>query len=368
MSQKIICPHCKKEFPMEDGLSSHLKDLESKARDKIEKEQGQKLKKNIEQLKILEETKKDLELLNKQKEDQIKSINEDKEKEINQAVKTAVDTKVKNLDKENKKHYESLYETKLKEQKENLGEQNSEKQKLWQLKEKRLIATIEDLQKKATQGTTVDQGSSAEMQLGDFLKKVFKEKNDRITEYAKGVAGGDWLHEVRENNYTICKILYESKKTKSWSNEWIKKLQDDMKDSKSDVGIIFTRATPKDFPKNVPWDHKGNIFICKYDFTALRALASTQRWYLADKNKKKENSKDNVLSAIEFIENPIIKNLLMQQINVSDKKRKKLDLTMKNLNDVIELNESMDGNLEELFTEIDKIGISAFLGKWKKNN
>ena len=368
MSQKIKCPHCEKEFPMEDGLSSHLKDLETKARERVEKEQGQKLKKNIEQLKILEDTKKELELSNKQKEEQIKSINEDKEKEINQAVKTAVDTKVKNLDKENKEHYESLYETKLKELKENLGEQNSEKQKLWELKEKRLIATIEDLQKKATQGTTVDQGSSAEMQLGDFLKKVFKEKNDRITEYAKGVAGGDWLHEVRENNYTICKILYESKKTKSWSNEWVKKLQDDMKDSKSDVGIIFTRATPKDFPKDVPWDHKGNIFICKYDFTALRALATTQRWYLADKNKKKENSKDNVLSAIEFIENPIIKNLLMQQINVSDKKRKKLDLTMKNLNDVIELNESMDGNLEELFTEIDKIGISAFLAKWKKNN
>ena len=368
MSQKITCPHCKKEFPMEDGLSSHLKDIETKAREKIEKEQDQKLKKNIEQLKILEESKKELELSNKEKEEKIKSINEDKEKQIDQAVKTALDIKVKNLDKENKEHYESLYETKLKEQKENLGEQNSEKQKLWELKEKRLITTIEDLQKKATQGTTVDQGSSAEMQLGDFLKKIFKEKNDRITEYAKGVAGGDWLHEIRENNYTICKILYESKKTKSWSNEWIKKLQDDMKDSKSDVGIIFTRATPKDFPKDVPWDHKGNIFICKYDFTALRALATTQRWYLADKNKKKENSKDNVLSAIEFIENPIIKNLLMQQINVSDKKRKKLDLTMKNLNDVIELNESMDGNLEELFTEIDKIGISAFLAKWKKNN
>ena len=368
MSQKITCPHCKKEFPMEDGLSSHLKDIETKAREKIEKEQDQKLKKNIEQLKILEESKKELELSNKEKEEKIKSINEDKEKQIDQAVKTALDAKVKNLDKENKEHYESLYETKLKEQKENLGEQNSEKQKLWELKEKRLITTIEDLQKKATQGTTVDQGSSAEMQLGDFLKKIFKEKNDRITEYAKGVAGGDWLHEVRENNYTICKILYESKKTKSWSNEWIKKLQDDMKDSKSDVGIIFTRATPKDFPKDVPWDHKGNIFICKYDFTALRALATTQRWYLADKNKKKENSKDNVLSAIEFIENPIIKNLLMQQINVSDKKRKKLDLTMKNLNDVIELNESMDGNLEELFTEIDKIGVSAFLAKWKKNN
>ena len=368
MSQKIICPHCQNEFPMEEGLSSHLKDLEIKAKEKIEKEQKQKLKENLEQLKLLEKEKKELEDSNKVKTEQIKLINEEKEKEIKQAVKTAVDTKLKDLDKENKEHYESLYETKLKEQKENLSEQNSEKQKLWELKEKRLIATIEDLQKKATQGTTVDQGSSAEMQLGDFLKKIFKDKNDKITEYAKGVAGGDWLHEVRENNYTICRILYERKNTKSWSNEWIKKLQDDMKDSKSDVGIIFTRTTPKDFPKDVPWDHKGNIFICKYDFTALRALATTQRWYLADKNKKNENSKDNILSAIEFIENPIIKNLLMQQINVASKKKKKLELTLRNLNDVIELNDSMDANLEELFGEIDKIGVSEFLSKWKKNN
>jgi hypothetical protein len=39
---------------------------------------------------------------------------------------------------------------------------------------------------------------------------------------------------------------------------------------------------------------------------------------------------------------------------------------MKNLTDVIELNENMESNLEELFSEIDKIGISEFLSKWKK--
>ena len=89
-------------------------------------------------------------------------------------------SKGKDLDKQHKEHYEALYETKLKTQKENLTEQNSEKQKLWELKEKRLISTIEDLQKKATQGTTVDQGSASEMQLGDFLKKIFKDKQDKI--------------------------------------------------------------------------------------------------------------------------------------------------------------------------------------------
>ena len=361
MSQKIKCPECKVEFNMEEGLSSHLKTIEDDVREQIQKEQGDKIKENSEKVKLLTSE-------NEEKKLQIQKINLEKDNEKKAAVKIAIDATKKDSDKDNKAHYESLYEAKFQTRTENLNEMNSEKQKLWGLKEKRLIETIEDLQKKATQGTTVDQGSSSEMQLGDFLKKIFKDKNDKITEYAKGVAGGDWLQEVIENNFTVCKILYERKNTKNWSNDWIKKLQDDMKDSKSDVGIIFTRATPKDFPKDVPWDHKGNIFICKYDFTALRALATTQRWYLADKNKQKENTQDNVLSAIDFIENPIIKNLLMQQINVSDKKKKKLDLTMKNLTDVIELNENMESNFEELFSEIDKIGISEFLSKWKKNN
>ena len=361
MSQKIKCPECKVEFNMEEGLSSHLKTIENDVREQIQKEQGDKIKESSEKVRLLTSE-------NEEKKLQIQKINLENENKEKAAVKIAIEATKKDSDKDNKAHYESLYEAKFQERTENLNEMNSEKQKLWGLKEKRLIETIEDLQKKATQGTTVDQGSSSEMQLGDFLKKIFKDKNDKITEYAKGVAGGDWLQEVIENNFTVCKILYERKNTKNWSNDWIKKLQDDMKDSKSDVGIIFTRATPKDFPKDVPWDHKGNIFICKYDFTALRALATTQRWYLADKNKQKENTQDNVLSAIDFIENPIIKNLLMQQINVSDKKKKKLDLTMKNLTDVIELNENMESNLEELFSEIDKIGISEFLSKWKKNN
>ena len=47
----------------------------------------------------MEETKKEVELSINEKEDQIKSINEEKDKEIEHAVKTAVDSKVKNLDK-----------------------------------------------------------------------------------------------------------------------------------------------------------------------------------------------------------------------------------------------------------------------------
>ena len=46
MSQKIKCPKCEVEFNMEEGLSSHLKTIENNTRDKIQKEQDDKIKEN----------------------------------------------------------------------------------------------------------------------------------------------------------------------------------------------------------------------------------------------------------------------------------------------------------------------------------
>ena len=312
------------------------------------------IQKNLTSNKENQEKLKSLENANKEKDKKLKSANEQKEKEL------------KAFDKQNKEHYKSLFDEKFKSELENRDQQNAEKEKLWKLKEQRLILTIEDLTKKAKQGTTVDQGSSSEMQLGEYLKDLFKDKKDKINEYEKGVAGGDWLHEVIENNFTIAKILYERKNTKAWSNGWIKKLQDDMKDSKSDVGIIFTKALPKEFPKNKLWYHKGNIFICKYNFIALNALASMQRWHLAEKNKQDELGTSNALSATKWIESPIITNILMQKINISEQKNEKFKLLKKNLKDFEELDENSDDIFEELLDEINKIGIAAFIEKWKK--
>ena len=52
MSQKIKCPKCEIEFNMEEGLSSHLKTIENNTRDKIQKEQDDKIKENLEKVKI----------------------------------------------------------------------------------------------------------------------------------------------------------------------------------------------------------------------------------------------------------------------------------------------------------------------------
>ena len=351
MSQKIICPECKAEFLMEQGLKSHFDELKQSIIDGVKKQEQERIEK-------LETDKKNQEEKTKKLEEQIKKNDLEK----SEAIKKALE-KDRAL---NKEHYDAVLENAIKKDREDQLNKHGEEKNKWELEKNRLNKQIQTLNQTVNQGATVDQGSGAEISLGDFLKKIFKDKDDKITAYAKGAAGGDWLQEVIENNHSICKILYERKNTKSWSNDWIKKLQDDMKDSKANIGVIFTRTTPKDFPKDVPWDHKGNIFICKYDFPTLRSLATTQRWAHVLIDKLKGNSKENVLSAIDFLENPMIKNNIMQKINISEKQRKKLKLTLQNLQDAIELNNSMDESLEDLFKEINKIGISEFLDKWNK--
>ena len=241
MSQNIKCPHCQKEFPMEEGLKSHLDELRDTTISKAQKDEEERIQKLENDKKLQEEKTKKL-------EEKIK--NNDVEKES--AIKIALEADRVS----NKEHFESLLETKVKKDREDQSNKFNEDRKVWELEKKRLNTQIQTLNQTVNQGATVDQGSGAEISLGEFLKKIFKDNNDKIQEYEKGEAGGDWIQEVIEEGIVINKILYERKKTKAWNNVWIGKLQEDMKDSNSNIGIIFTRTTPKDFPRCPIYSHR----------------------------------------------------------------------------------------------------------------
>ena len=345
MSQKIICPECKLEFDMEEGLTSHLKTLQENHLKKIETQENEKRKKDLERYQNLE--KENLE--NKAK---IKKFNEEKAK----------------IDEENKKHYETLAETKIKKNQEDTNMKHNEEREKWNLEKIRYNKQIQTMQQTVNQGSTVDQGSGSEVQLGEYLKKIFKDKNDKIEEYEKGEPGGDWIQEIIENDTVIGKILYERKNTKGWSNKWIGKLQEDMEASSSDFGIIFTRTTPKDFPKDAKFTHKGNIFICRYDYDALSNLAQTQRHLMIQLWKERKSGTENELSALKFWESPKVKNAMFKAIEDRSDTRKQLDLAKNNIDNAVEKIDIMGTNLDKIFTEIEKIGLSAFLDKKKETD
>ena len=361
MVQKITCPECGEEFSPEEGYKKHLQALEKKAT----KDADRKNKENYEK-KLEQERKKDKQA-KEASDEKLKVAQENSEKFKKELL--AQKAKEKEIDKQYKDHYANISAEKIKSIKEDEEQKSAEKEKRHKLEKDQLNKALADAHQKLNQGATVNQGSQQEMQLGEFLQKIFENTEDKITEYGKGAPGADWLQEVIEKSEAICRILYESKSTKGWSNEWLGKLQKDMQDSKANIGIIFSRALPKNFNKNEEFSHTGNIFICKYNYSTLKVLARTQRWLLTQLNQERKNGKENTLSALKFLEEPDVKNSLTQIIVKRSTAKKRIKKAKNMLNEAEEAIDEEGLNFDEIFNKIKKqIGIDYFSKKKKEED
>ena len=186
----------------------------------------------------------------------------------------------------------------------------------------RLGKKVQEMKSHMDQRLPTDQGSAQEEILGKQLKEDFPE--DNIYPFAKGESGGDWIQEVRFEDLTVGKILYESKKTKSFASKWLPKLRDDMdmKNVNADIGIIFTQTLPPDFKRNQLFKEKNNILICKKDYILLSIIVKGLRENLI-RNSKNDNKNDsNALSAFEFLKDPKFNNkinIMTLQLEVDEK-------------------------------------------------
>jgi hypothetical protein len=104
---------------------------------------------------------------------------------------------------------------------------------------------IEELRRKAEQGSQQLQGEVQELELESLLGSAFV--FDTITRVPKGEFGGDVLHRVVMNQTgAVCgTILWESKRTKTWSDGWLAKLRQDQRAAKADIAVIVSQALPK---------------------------------------------------------------------------------------------------------------------------
>jgi len=104
---------------------------------------------------------------------------------------------------------------------------------------------IDDLKRKAEQGSQQTQGEVMELELEALLKATFP--LDDIRPVPKGITGADVLHYVSTRRGTDCGcIIWESKRTKNWSEGWIAKLKDDQRAAKADIAVLVTEALPRD--------------------------------------------------------------------------------------------------------------------------
>lgn len=316
----ITCPNCSHQFEPGDTM-----------RDEIEKELRGKMKewqkkKEIETAELLEVEKKkmqtemqeavkkslaadyenQLKLLQQEASDNAEKLKESRRKELEflqkeQALKTREEEMQLTIQRQLMEERSKLKEQLQKEESEKI----SLKEQEYQLRTKELEKQIEDqkklveeMRRKSEQGSMQLQGEVQELMLEEMLQSTFP--FDKIEEVGKGVRGADCIQIVRNQfGNESGKIIYESKRTKDFSNEWIEKLKKDMRSHGADVAVIVTQTFPKDMER---FGEKDGVYICT--FNEVRSVALLLRNALlkiADARKSQENKGDKMVMLYDYL-------------------------------------------------------------------
>ncbi|MEY4823802.1 MAG: hypothetical protein RLZZ75_715 [Bacteroidota bacterium] len=185
------------------------------------------------------------------------------------------------------------------------AEKNNLKEQQFAMRTKELEKQIEDqkklveeMRRKQEQGSMQLQGEVQELMLEELLQTTFP--FDKIEEVGKGVRGADCIQVVRNQfGNESGKIIYESKRTKDFANEWIEKLKSDMRTLGADVAIIVTQTLPKDMDR---FGEKDGVYICT--FTEVRSVALLLRNALlkiAEAKKSQENKGDKMVMLYDYL-------------------------------------------------------------------
>jgi hypothetical protein len=128
---------------------------------------------------------------------------------------------------------------------------------------------INEMKRKSEQGSMQTQGEVQELAIEDYLETTFP--RDEVEEISKGKRGGDCVHIVKDNYGNRCgSILYESKRTKHFSYDWLSKIKDDLRLKQADMAVIVTEALPEGM---VRFGELEGVWICTFaEFKALSLL------------------------------------------------------------------------------------------------
>jgi hypothetical protein len=103
---------------------------------------------------------------------------------------------------------------------------------------------IEELRRRAEQGSQQLQGEVQELELESLLAASFP--RDTFEPVPKGEHGGDILHRVVGPHGQVSgTILWESKRTKNWSDGWLAKVREDQRGAKAEIAVLISQALPK---------------------------------------------------------------------------------------------------------------------------
>jgi hypothetical protein len=131
---------------------------------------------------------------------------------------------------------------------------------------------IDELKRKAEQGSQQAQGEVLETQIEQQLRARFP--MDDIQPVPKGQFGGDLLHTVRDAAGQPCgTILWEFKRTQTWSAGWLAKLRGDQRAAGAELAVLASQTLPRDLSL---FDHVEGVWVSSLACTLPVAVALRQ--------------------------------------------------------------------------------------------
>jgi hypothetical protein len=306
MKQQIKCPHCNKEFSIEQIVQHENEEF----RKKLEKQEQQKAKEKQKELedKLNLKLEKEKEAHQKQLE-KIKSDAEKKQKEEIEKQSAAEIEKIKKTANDYLKKQRAEFEIKAKQdqdkEREKLEAIIAEKEKAHQIDLERMRRKTEEAARAASQSPSERKGETREELLEEFLKREFP--MDNFTPVKKGQRGADVIQSVIIKGDTIGNILHESKDVINFDEKWVQKLLDDMGKVNATVGFIFTKAMPKKSKGFVEDREGGRVIICS-EYPILKQLVSFTRKIIQSDRTNISNSGDEISSKLKNLFNYLNSN------------------------------------------------------------
>jgi len=212
---------------IEARLKKRLADVEKKAAEKIEQHYAHQLK---ELQGALEEKDADIKSFRQQELELRK-----KQRQLETAAESLELELARKLDEEREKIRAEVLQN------------ADEKHRLKDLEKDKVIndlrVSLEDMKRKAEQGSMETQGEVLEQDFEAQLKAFFV--HDDIAPVPKGIRGADLVQTVRSPLGAEAGILlWEIKNTKAWSSQWIPKLKDDMIEIRAALAILVSVVLP----------------------------------------------------------------------------------------------------------------------------
>lgn len=132
--------------------------------------------------------------------------------------------------------------------------------------------TIEELKRQAEQGSQQSQGEVLELDLEEQVRIRFPA--DVVEPVAKGEPGGDLVQRVNGSvGRAAGAILWETKRTKAWSDAWLQKLREDQRRCGADIALLVSKVLPKGVDQ---FDLAEDVWIAHPRFALPLAIAIRQ--------------------------------------------------------------------------------------------